>query len=155
MTMKPTIPRRSRLEENTAAELAIRAAVEAVEAVGCHTLLTEAVELLVNARHKVADYVDRIQPSSTPTPCPSDCGAYCCPPIPADVRFIITGLEEEPTKSEPVPTYRPPMAGFADLVDFLTMADFGDRRPAEFAVTKTKRNGEREETIDVRVSYAD
>lgn len=53
-----TIQRRHKLWENTAAELAIRAAVDAVEATGCDPLLTEAVNLLHQARERVADYVD-------------------------------------------------------------------------------------------------
>lgn len=52
------IPRRNRLDLNTPAELAIRVAVDEVEKVGAHTLLTEAVILLGHAREKVADYVD-------------------------------------------------------------------------------------------------
>ena len=53
-----SIPRRARLDLNTSAELSIRAAIDAVEAVGCHLLLTEAVNLLTEAREKVADFVD-------------------------------------------------------------------------------------------------
>jgi len=53
------IPRRARLDVNTPAELAIRDAICAVEDAGCHQLLTEAVNLLQDAREKVADYVDR------------------------------------------------------------------------------------------------
>lgn len=52
------IPRRSRLYEFTPAERAIWDATQAVEAAGCHPLLTEAVNLLQRAREKVADYVD-------------------------------------------------------------------------------------------------
>lgn len=52
------IPRRNRLDLSTPAELAIRQAVNAVEAAGCHPLLTDAVNLLNQAREKVADYVD-------------------------------------------------------------------------------------------------
>lgn len=52
------IPRRNRLDRNTPAELAIRAAVDEVERLSAHTLLTEAVILLSQAREKVADYVD-------------------------------------------------------------------------------------------------
>jgi hypothetical protein len=46
----------------TPAELAIRAAVQAVEEAGCDVLLTDAVILLGHAREKVADYVDRMNP---------------------------------------------------------------------------------------------
>lgn len=53
-----TIPRRIDILRNTPAELAIRAAVDAVERMGAHTLLTEAVVLLGQALNKVADYVD-------------------------------------------------------------------------------------------------
>lgn len=66
------IPRRIRLDLNTPAELAIRAAVDAVELVGAHPLLTEAVILLGQAREKVADYVDTVG-DSTRDICPS-CG---------------------------------------------------------------------------------
>lgn len=54
-----SIPRRARLDLNTPAELAIRRAMDAVEAVGADPLLTDAVILLDQARQKVADYVDR------------------------------------------------------------------------------------------------
>lgn len=52
------IPRRIDLQRMTPAELAIRVATLAVEEVGAHPLLTEAVILLGQAREKVADYVD-------------------------------------------------------------------------------------------------
>lgn len=52
------IPRRARLDQNTPAELQIRACVDTVESLGAHTLLTDAVNLLAQAREKVADYVD-------------------------------------------------------------------------------------------------
>lgn len=52
------IPRRSRLDQNIPAELAIRAAIDTVEETGAHPLLTDAVVLLQQAREKVADYVD-------------------------------------------------------------------------------------------------
>lgn len=39
------------------ARVAIADAVRAVESVGCHTLLTEAVILLGQAERKVADFV--------------------------------------------------------------------------------------------------
>ena len=53
-----TIPRRARLDRNTPAELAIRAAVDEVEKMGADERLTRAVILLGEAREKVADYVD-------------------------------------------------------------------------------------------------
>lgn len=55
------IPRRIDLLRNTPAELAIRHALDQVELMGCHELLTEAVVLLGQAREKVADYVDRLE----------------------------------------------------------------------------------------------
>lgn len=51
-------PRRARIDLMTPAELAIREAMIAVEAVGAHPWLTEAVVLLEKAQSKVADYVD-------------------------------------------------------------------------------------------------
>ena len=52
------IPRRIRVDLMTPAELAIRHAMLAVENVGADVLLTDAVNLLQQAREKVADYVD-------------------------------------------------------------------------------------------------
>jgi hypothetical protein len=52
------IPRRIRVDLMTPAELAIREAVIAVEAAGCHPRLTDAVILLGQARDAVADFVD-------------------------------------------------------------------------------------------------
>lgn len=66
---KPTYAplRRARIDQNTPAELAIRAAVEAVEAVGADTRLTDAVNLLQAARDKVADFVDGVERPATPS----------------------------------------------------------------------------------------
>src|SRR5574343_921446 len=58
--MSNEIPRRSRLDQNTPAELAIRAAVDAVEALPADPRLTDAVVLLQEARESVANYVDGI-----------------------------------------------------------------------------------------------
>lgn len=52
------IPRRCDTLRDTPAEKAIRDALSAVEGVGAHPLLTDAVVLLDQARNKVADYVD-------------------------------------------------------------------------------------------------
>jgi len=60
------IPRRNRLDHNVPAELAIRAAVDAVEKLGASPVLTDAVNLLGHALAKVADFVDR--DSGTPKP---------------------------------------------------------------------------------------
>ena len=57
------IPRRSDISRSTPAENEIRRAVEFVEGMGCHPLLTEAVILLDQAREKVADYVDLTPPA--------------------------------------------------------------------------------------------
>lgn len=58
------IARRNRIDQYTPAETAIREAVGAVEAAGCHPLLTDAVVLLGQAQSKVADFVD--MPKTTP-----------------------------------------------------------------------------------------
>jgi hypothetical protein len=58
------IPRRCDLSLSTPAELAIRSAVEAVEAAGADPLLTQAVNTLHEARELVADYVDRDLPAT-------------------------------------------------------------------------------------------
>ena len=54
------IPRRACIDKNTATELAIRAAIDMVEALGADPRLTEAVILLDQARDKVADFVDGV-----------------------------------------------------------------------------------------------
>lgn len=54
-----TIPRRIRLDLMTPAETAITQAMYAVESAGADTLLTDAINLLSQAREKVADYVDK------------------------------------------------------------------------------------------------
>jgi hypothetical protein len=51
-------PRRCDTLQHTPAEKAICDAMAAVESVGAHPLLTDAVALLDQARNKVADYVD-------------------------------------------------------------------------------------------------
>ncbi len=56
------VPRRIRIDLQTPAEAAIRAAVDAVEALPPDVRLTEAVKLLGAAREKVSDYVDATQP---------------------------------------------------------------------------------------------
>lgn len=55
-------PRSHSVPHMTAAELAIRAAVQAVEEVGGDVLLTDAVILLDQAQRKVAEYVDKMNP---------------------------------------------------------------------------------------------
>jgi predicted transcriptional regulator len=52
------IPRRNRLDMLFPSELAVWKAKQAVEELGCHPLLTEAVILLGQAQDKVSDYVD-------------------------------------------------------------------------------------------------
>lgn len=51
-------PRRIRVDLATPAETAIREAMQAVERAGAHLLLTDAVNLLAQAREKVADFVE-------------------------------------------------------------------------------------------------
>jgi len=52
------IPRRNQLDLLTPAEMVIHQAIQAVEGSGAHPLLTDAVILLMQAKEKVADYVD-------------------------------------------------------------------------------------------------
>jgi len=59
--MNSEIPRRVDMQRMTAAELAILAAVDAVEAAGADVRLTDAVVLLGEARDAVSDYVDGIK----------------------------------------------------------------------------------------------
>lgn len=53
--------RRCDTERMTPAEKAIHDSVIAVEMVGAHPLLTDAVVLLTQAQTKVADYVDMVK----------------------------------------------------------------------------------------------
>lgn len=53
------IPRRNSIDHMTPAELAIRNAMEVVDRAGIHPLLTDAVRLLMQAKDKVGDWVDR------------------------------------------------------------------------------------------------
>jgi hypothetical protein len=55
------IPRRCLIQEMCRAELAIRTAIHAVEAMGCDVRLTEAIILLGQAQSKVADVEDERQ----------------------------------------------------------------------------------------------
>jgi hypothetical protein len=59
------IPRRCRFDLSTPAELAIRAAVDAVEALPADVRLTTAVILLGQAREAVADFVDGVSLHTT------------------------------------------------------------------------------------------
>jgi hypothetical protein len=59
------IPRRIRIDMSTPTELAIRAAVDAVEALPADVRLTNAVVLLHQARELVADFVDGVPRADT------------------------------------------------------------------------------------------
>lgn len=59
------IPRRCDINRQVYAERAIGDAMRAVEEMPAHPLLTEAVTLLVQARDKVADFVDLPTPKPT------------------------------------------------------------------------------------------
>jgi hypothetical protein len=55
------LPRRIRLDLMKPSEKAIYEAMQEVEKVGAHTLLTEAVILLQKAKDKVSDYFDQYE----------------------------------------------------------------------------------------------
>lgn len=57
-TVEHGFPRRNRIDLHTAAESAIRHAIQVVEQAGAHPLLTDAVVLLSEAQNKVADFVE-------------------------------------------------------------------------------------------------
>lgn len=63
-TMKDinAVPRRSRLDLNTPAELAITNAMQEVEKAGADVLLTNAINLLHQAKDFVSDFVDQKKP---------------------------------------------------------------------------------------------
>lgn len=52
------LPRRSRLDCLTPTELVVFHAIQAVEEIGAHPLLTDAVILLGQAKDKIADYLE-------------------------------------------------------------------------------------------------
>ncbi len=58
MQMIDGFPRRNRIDHLTTPERAIRDALLAVERQGAHPLLTDASNLLQQAKDKVADYVE-------------------------------------------------------------------------------------------------
>ncbi len=58
MEMRDGFPRRNNADHTTPAEKALSNALYAIEAAGAHTLLTEASELLQQARNKVSDWVE-------------------------------------------------------------------------------------------------
>lgn len=62
-TKENPLPRRSRLDLNTPAELAIFNAMQEVEKAGADVRLTEAIILLDKAKNAVADFVDGISQS--------------------------------------------------------------------------------------------
>lgn len=64
--MTNDIPRRAQLEKLVAAELAIRAAVHAVEEMGADVRLTDAVIFLELARNCVGDFVDKSKERTGP-----------------------------------------------------------------------------------------
>lgn len=70
-----TIPRRAHLDRYTSGETAIAKAIEAVEAMGADERLTRAVVLLVEAKDRVADFVDGVPLKMVESvqlgPCPS------------------------------------------------------------------------------------
>ena len=58
LIMADEFPRRNRLDLNTPAEKSIYDAMQEVEKLGADVRLTNAVNLLVQARNLVADFVD-------------------------------------------------------------------------------------------------
>ena len=60
MKLVDGVPRRNRIDLQTPAEAAVRAAVAEVEALPPNIRLTKAVLLLDEARNKIADYVDSL-----------------------------------------------------------------------------------------------
>lgn len=83
--------------------------------------------------------------------CSPSCCLSCCCPIPSDVRFTVTG---EPQKSEPDPIVLETMEGQTWEIAAV-LAQLGENRPTEFAITKTTRAGDAEESIEVRCNYGD
>src|ERR1700723_4343331 len=64
METKNEIPRRICMWKYVPAEKAIVDAIQIIEAMGAHTLLTEAQCLLMDAQRKIADYVDNVLPTA-------------------------------------------------------------------------------------------
>ncbi len=57
--MSDSLPRRGQFHLLTRAELAVKEAISACESAGAHSHLTDAVNFLLAAFEKVADYVDQ------------------------------------------------------------------------------------------------
>jgi hypothetical protein len=66
-------PRRCYIERRCLAETDISVAIETVEAMPADVRLTEAVNLLEQARDKVSDYVDEWLANHTPCTCSPPC----------------------------------------------------------------------------------
>jgi hypothetical protein len=84
---KNIIPRRIRLDLMKPAELSIYNAVQEVEKLGADVLLTEAVNLLQQARDKVSDHIDKTEgiKSTMPIPQKKTCtGKNCINPAIGD-----------------------------------------------------------------------
>ena len=62
------VPRRNRTDLFTPAETAIFDAIDAVESLGADTRLTDAVNLLGDAKSKVADYIEDQLAQCKPNP---------------------------------------------------------------------------------------
>jgi hypothetical protein len=77
---KNIIPRRIRLDLMKPAELSIYNAVQEVEKLGADVLLTEAVNLLQQARDKVSDHIDKTEGIKSTMPIPQK--------RPAQVRIV-------------------------------------------------------------------
>jgi hypothetical protein len=69
---KNIIPRRIRLDLMKPAELLIYNAVQEVEKLGADVLLTEAVNLLQQARDKVSDHIDKTEGIKSTMPIPQE-----------------------------------------------------------------------------------
>lgn len=59
MTIQGRIPRRNQINLLTKEELAIIKVMQEVEKLGADPLLTEVIDLLSQAREKLADFVDK------------------------------------------------------------------------------------------------
>jgi hypothetical protein len=89
----PSIPRRVMMTEWCEGELAITEAIDAVESMPPHPLLTDAVVLLAEARSKVADFVELPVPVApepkTPRLFCHDEETDCYLPVPEDLAELL------------------------------------------------------------------
>lgn len=123
MKLRPDgITRRCDVTLDTPAETAIRAAIAAVEAAGCHTLLTDAVILLGEAKDKVSDFVE-LDEAPAPVPKPVRVVAHTNRVLTTEEAAAeLDAMMEGPALKRQVAALRQQLATHAEAIATLRMA---------------------------------